>query len=80
MPQTAVLSGDKGKITCSSSVPMARPPKPVQTGDWQGKDWIILGGLQGRRRIIVDNLMKVRPSAPVKSRALPLAPNRPGKA
>ena len=40
-------------------------PRPVQAGEWQGKDWVILGGLQAGDRVIVDNLMKLRPGAPV---------------
>ena len=40
-------------------------PRPVQVGSWQGKDWVILGGLQAGDRVIADNLMKLRPGAPV---------------
>jgi membrane fusion protein (multidrug efflux system) len=25
-------------------------PRPVQTGEWHGKDWIVLGRPQGRRQ------------------------------
>ncbi|MFO1381534.1 MAG: efflux RND transporter periplasmic adaptor subunit [Chitinivorax sp.] len=66
VPQTAVLSGDKGKFVFVVGADGKAGVKPVQTGDWQGKDWVILGGLQAGDRIIVDNLMKVRPGAPVK--------------
>jgi membrane fusion protein (multidrug efflux system) len=40
-------------------------PRPVQAGEWLGKDWVILGGLKAGDKVIVDNLMKLRPGAPV---------------
>ena len=66
VPQTAVLSSDKGKFVFVVGPDSKAQPRPVQTGDWQGKDWVILGGLKAGDKIITDNLMKVRPDAPVK--------------
>ena len=40
-------------------------PTPVQTGDWVGADWTVLSGLKAGDRVIVDNLLKLRPGAPV---------------
>ena len=37
----------------------------VQTGDWIGSDWAIVAGLKTGDRVIVDNLLKIRPGAPV---------------
>ena len=37
----------------------------MQTGDWIGTDWVILSGLNAGDRVIVDNLLKVRPGTPV---------------
>jgi membrane fusion protein, multidrug efflux system len=34
-------------------------------GDWVGSDWMILGGLNPGDRVILDNLLKVRPGAAV---------------
>ncbi len=66
VPQTAVLSSDKGKFVFVVGADGKAEPHPVQAGDWQGKDWVILGGLKAGDKIITDNLMKVRPGAPVK--------------
>jgi membrane fusion protein (multidrug efflux system) len=44
--------------------------RPVQLGDWIGSDWMVLGGLAAGDRVIVDNLLKLRPGVPVS----PLAP------
>lgn len=65
VPQVAVLSSDKGKFVFVVGADGKAEPHPVQTGDWQGKDWVILGGLKAGDKIITDNLMKVRPGAPV---------------
>jgi membrane fusion protein, multidrug efflux system len=48
-------------------------PKPVQTGNWLGQDMIVTAGLDEGDQVIVDNLVKVRPGAPV-------APHAPGQA
>jgi membrane fusion protein (multidrug efflux system) len=44
----------------------------VQAGEWRGKDWVILGGLKAGDKVIIDNLIKLRPGAPV-------APHGPGE-
>ena len=45
--------------------------RPVQLGDWVGSDWMVLGGLAAGDRVIVDNLLKLRPGSAVS----PLAPS-----
>ncbi|PTR12545.1 hypothetical protein C8R31_1152, partial [Nitrosospira sp. Nsp2] len=37
----------------------------VVTGRWIGKDWVILDGLKAGDKVIVDNLIKLRPGTPV---------------
>lgn len=44
--------------------------KPVQVGDWLGSDWMVLGGLAAGDRVIIDNLLKLRPGTQVN----PVAP------
>ena len=47
----------------------------MQTGEWQGKDWIILGGLKSGDQVITDNLMKLKPGMPVAAKdAAPAGP------
>lgn len=79
VPQVAVLSSDKGKFVFVVGADSKAEPHPVQVGDWQGKDWVILGGLKAGDKIITDNLMKVRPGAPVKIQPADAKPNA-GKA
>ena len=42
-----------------------RAARRCKMGDWVGSDWMVLSGLAAGDRVIVDNLLKVRPGAPV---------------
>lgn len=63
VPQTAVLTNDQGKFVYVINAENAATIRPVTAGEWQGKDWIILKGLNENDKVIVDNLIKVRPGA-----------------
>ncbi|WP_223259915.1 efflux RND transporter periplasmic adaptor subunit [Candidatus Methylopumilus planktonicus] len=65
LPQLAVLNSDQGKFVFVVNEKNQATPRPVITGEWKGKDWVILGGLQAGDKIIIDNLIKVRPGMPV---------------
>lgn len=78
VPQAAVLTGDQGKFVFVAEQDKEGKTiaavRPVQAGGWSGQDWVILDGLKQGDKVIVDNLIKVRPGAPV-------TPNQPaGKA
>lgn len=64
VPQAAVTQTEQGYLVFLA-VDGKVAPRPVQVGPWQGKDWVILSGLQTGDQVIVDNLMKLRPGAPV---------------
>ncbi|CAK0751524.1 membrane fusion protein, multidrug efflux system [Gammaproteobacteria bacterium] len=65
VPQSAVIQGEQGHVVMLANAENKVAPRPVQTGDWYGKDWVILGGLQAGDKVIIDNLMKLRPGASV---------------
>lgn len=65
VPQAAVLSGDLGKFVYVVNAKNEATPTPVVVGEWLGKDWIILDGLKANDKVIVDNLIKLRPGAVV---------------
>jgi membrane fusion protein (multidrug efflux system) len=46
-------------------------------GNWIGKDWVILEGLKAGDKVIVDNIIKLRPGNPVSPHALGEAPAEP---
>lgn len=69
VPQAAVLSSEQGKFVFvaekGSEGKFSAAVRPVKAGGWSGQDWVILGGLKQGDQVIVDNLIKVRPGAPV---------------
>ena len=81
VPQSAVVQTDQGFIVMTVGEGDKVAPRPVQVGNWDGKDWIITGGLKAGDQVIVDNLIKLRPGMPVKPMppgAMP--PGAPGAA
>ncbi|EHR73342.1 RND family efflux transporter, MFP subunit [Burkholderiales bacterium JOSHI_001] len=65
VPQAAVQSGDNGRFVWVMGADGKAAPKPVQAGPWAGKDWVIRSGLAAGDKVIVDNLIKMRPGAAV---------------
>jgi membrane fusion protein, multidrug efflux system len=69
LPQTAVLTGDQGKFVFVAEKDKdgksAAAIRPIKEGGWQGSDWVVLSGLKAGDQVIADNLLKVRPGAPV---------------
>ncbi|MBN9697611.1 MAG: efflux RND transporter periplasmic adaptor subunit, partial [Zoogloea sp.] len=78
VPQNAVLQTDKGTMVMLANADNKVEPRPVKTGQWVGTDWVILGGLKAGDKVIVDNLIKVRPGAPVAPHAPGEGPGAPG--
>lgn len=76
VPQAAVTQTEQGYLVFVADADNKVAPRPVQVGSWQGKDWVILSGLQAGDRVIADNLMKLRPGAPI----APHPPQAPGAA
>ena len=72
VPQSAVLQTEQGTLVMTAGEGDKVAPRPVQAGEWRGKDWVILGGLKAGDKVIIDNLIKLRPGAPV-------APHGPGE-
>lgn len=82
VPQKAVVQTEQGNLVMVADAENKVAPRPVKTGDWQGTDWIVLDGLKAGDKVIVDNLMKLKPGAPVAPHApgaQPGAPAAPGK-
>jgi membrane fusion protein (multidrug efflux system) len=74
VPQTAVAQGEQGARVMTVGADNKATPRPVQAGEWLGKDWVILGGLKAGDKVIIDNLIKLKPGMPVKPRAPGEAP------
>ncbi|MBI5462295.1 MAG: efflux RND transporter periplasmic adaptor subunit [Gammaproteobacteria bacterium] len=84
VPQKAVLEGPQGKFVYvvgkgKDGAPVAEI-RPVDVGEWAGqgeaRSWVIRKGLSNGDQVILDNLIKVRPGAPVQI-AAPEQPKPP---
>ena len=71
VPQTAVMQNEGGRFVWILNDGKA-VQRTIRTGSWLGSDWIVLEGLKPGDWVIVDNLVRLRPNAPV-------APNRSAK-
>ncbi len=65
VPQTAVIQTEKTFLVFTLDGENKAQSRPVQVGDWVGSDWMILGGLNPGDRVVLDNLLKLRPGAVV---------------
>jgi len=65
VPQTAVIQTEKANLVFIVNNEGKVESRPVTTGDWIGKDWAIMAGLGAGDKVIVDNLLKIRPGVAV---------------
>ncbi|MDD2932634.1 MAG: efflux RND transporter periplasmic adaptor subunit [Methylotenera sp.] len=63
VPQTAVMTNAQGKFVYVVNSKNEATIKPIVAGNWVGKDWVVLSGLEAGDKVIVDNLIKIRPNA-----------------
>lgn len=68
VPQTAVLQNDRGWFVWTVGAEGKAAARQVEAANWSGTDWVILKGLVEGDKVIVDNLLKLRPGAPVQLR------------
>lgn len=67
VPQTAVLQGDKGRFVFLAGPDNKSVKRLIQTAGWDERgNWVVTGGLQSGDRVLLDNLLKVKPDAPIK--------------
>ena len=64
VPQAAVMQNEGGRFVWLAADGKA-VQRPIRTGSWLGSDWIVLDGLKPGDPVIVDNLVRLRPGAPV---------------
>ena len=69
VPQVAVVQNDQGRFVWVAGADGKAAMKPVEAAGWVGRDWLIRKGLAAGDRVIVDNLLKLRPGAPVQPMA-----------
>jgi len=65
VPQTAVIANDQGKFVYVANDKNEAAIRPIVAGNWVGKDWVVLSGLEVGDKVIVDNIIKIRPGAAI---------------
>lgn len=65
VPQAAILNSEEGKFVYVVDDKSTVAERPVVVGDWQGQDWVILDGLKAGDKVIIDNIIKLRPGVTV---------------
>ncbi len=65
VPQSVVLTSDLGRYVYVVSDTNKVEMRVVVAGDWIGKNWVILNGLNAGDKVIVDNIIKLRPGTVV---------------
>jgi membrane fusion protein (multidrug efflux system) len=80
VPQLAVQTSDLGKSVYVVNDKNEATVRPVVAGRWIGTDWVILDGLKAGDKVIIDNIIKLRPGTPVSPHApgeMPAEPTAP---
>ncbi len=65
LPQVAVLTSDLGRFVYVVNEKNEATKRLIEAGDWIGSDWIILKGLKSGDKVIVDNIIRLRPGTAV---------------
>ncbi|MCB5187642.1 efflux RND transporter periplasmic adaptor subunit [Methylobacillus caricis] len=65
VPQIAVMNSQQGRFVYVVNEKNEASVRPVVTGNWIGTNWVILKGLNAGEKVVIDNLIKIRPGAPV---------------
>jgi membrane fusion protein (multidrug efflux system) len=64
VPQTAVAQNQAGRFVWVVAEGKATQ-RQIRTGNWLGDNWVVLEGLKAGDTVILDNLGRLRPGAPV---------------
>jgi membrane fusion protein, multidrug efflux system len=65
VPQTAVMQNEGGRFVWLAGADGKAVQRAIKAGSWIGADWIVLEGLKPGDKVIVDNLVRLRPGTPV---------------
>jgi membrane fusion protein (multidrug efflux system) len=68
VPQTAVLQNESGRFVWLAGADGKAVARTIKAGNWVGKDWVVLDGLKAGEKVIVDNLIRLRPGTPVEAK------------
>lgn len=65
VPQNAVIQGPRGAYVWTVDKDNKAQQRSIETGEWNGNDWVVSSGLHAGDRVVVDNTLRLMPGAPV---------------
>ncbi len=68
VPQSAVMQSEGGHMVMLANDQDQVTPRPVKVAEWLGTDWVVTSGLEAGDRVILDNLIKLRPQMKISPR------------
>jgi len=74
VPQAAVIQNERGFMVWTVGADNKVVPTPLKMGTWLGKNWIVRSGLKPGDRVVVDQIIKIRPGAVIAPTVIPLDP------
>lgn len=74
VPQAAVIQNERGFIVWTVGADNKVVPTPLKMGTWLGKNWIVQSGLKPGDRVVIDQIIKIRPGAMVAPTVVTLEP------
>ena len=80
VPQAAVMQGEQGRFVWIAGADGKAAVRPVEATAWRDDNWIVRKGLAEGDQVIVDNLVKMRPGAPVQPHPPGQPPGAPAPA
>lgn len=72
VPQAAVIQNERGFLVWTVGPDNKVVPTPLSMGTWWGKNWIVRSGLKPGDRVVVNQIIKIRPGAVVAPTVIPL--------
>ncbi len=72
VPQAAVIQSERGFMVWTIGADNKVVPTPLSMGTWWGKNWIVRSGLKPGDRVVVNQIIKIRPGAVVAPTVIPL--------
>ncbi|WP_323183338.1 efflux RND transporter periplasmic adaptor subunit [Paraburkholderia sp. CNPSo 3076] len=74
VPQSAVQQGPRGAYVWTVDKDGKAQQRVVETGEWNGNDWVIKSGLHPGDHVVIDNTLRLMPGAPVKANLVATPP------
>jgi RND family efflux transporter MFP subunit len=71
VPQGAVQQGPRGEYVWTVDQDNKAQQRAIQTGDWNGNEWVVNAGLHPGDKVVIDNTLRLLPGAPVNAHVVP---------